>query len=507
MVGPLGRWVVPIYRDIEEFEWDFAPIPRGTRRANVVATVAWSMSKDTEHPEAAWKLIKYLSGPEGQRRTAELGLAIPSLKTVAYSPAFLTPDQPPENDRAYLEAAEYATLLPVPANPQWEARLGTRLEQALRSGADFDATLKQLEADWERERLNFLRRTDYPPVPWRLLGLSLGLPALIGVGVGLAFWWRRRPNRIAFREELWGYALLSPWFIGFGAFMAFPIVLSLILSFAKWNGISTLAFAQWVGWGNYQHLLFDQPRFWTSLRVTAYYAIIAVPVGQALSLGAALLLNHETRLSGFFRSAWYLPSVLAGVGVAILWRWVFDGEVGLMNTYLLGPLCDVLNATLGLTGDGQLAPPQWFTADAGWFGPPAFAIMSFWTIGGTMVIYLAGLKGIPDELYEAAAIDGSNLWHRFRNVTLPMLSPIVFFNTIMAVIASFQVFTQAFIMTGGGPGDDTRFYVLYLYNAAFQDYHMGYASAMAWILLAIILALTLVAFRGSRRFVYYEALK
>jgi multiple sugar transport system permease protein len=519
MVGPLGRWVVPKYRDIEDFRWDFAPLPRGTQAANAVATVAWSMSKDTHHPDAAWELLKFMSGPEGQARAAKLGLAIPSLKAVAESEAFLTPDLPPANDQAYLDQISYAEVLPIPADPEWESRLNTRMEEALRSGLPFDAALEDLEADWARAQRNPLRRADFPPMPWGTLGWWLGLPALIAVLVGAAVWWRRRPSRIAFREELWGYTLLGPWLLGFFAFMAFPIVLSLLLSLAKWNGVSTLEYAQWVGLGNYQHLLFDQPRFWTSLRVTAYYALFAVPLGQLISLGAALLMNHETRLSGFFRSAWYLPSVLAGVGVAILWRWVFDGDVGLINTYLLAPLCELfnqqvapgVNAVTAAFGaqwlPTDLEPPRWFTADAAWFGPPAFAIMSFWTIGGTMVIYLAGLKGIPSELYEAAAIDGSSLWQRFRNVTLPMLSPVIFFNGIMAVIASFQVFTQAFVMTGGGPGDATRFYVLYLYNAAFEDHHMGYASAMAWLLLVIILTLTLIAFRGSRRFVYYEALK
>jgi multiple sugar transport system permease protein len=278
--------------------------------------------------------------------------------------------------------------------------------------------------------------------------------------------------------------------------MAFPVVLSFLLSCTRWSGVSRLDFAQWVGLANFRQLLFD-PRFESTLRVTAYYALFAVPLGQLLALLGAMLLNHDIKLSGFFRSAWYLPSVLAGVGVAILWRWVFDGDHGLMNTYLLGPLLQPFH----------LKPPHWFDKDAKWFGPPAYAIMSLWAIGGTMVIYLAGLKGIPKELYEAAAIDGARRWQRFRRVTLPMLSPVIFFNVIMAIIGSFQVFTQAFVMTAGGPGDDTRFYVLYLYNQAFEYHEMGYASALAWLLLVIILTLTLLVMRVSRRFVYYEALR
>jgi multiple sugar transport system permease protein len=167
-------------------------------------------------------------------------------------------------------------------------------------------------------------------------------------------------------------------------------------------------------------------------------------------------------------------------------------------------LNNLLNPVLGLVG---FEAPRWFERDAQTWGVPAFVIMSFWMVGGSMMIYLAGLKGISKELYEAAAIDGATLRHRIRHVMLPMLSPVIFFNTIMAVIASFQIFTQAYVMTAGGPGDATRFYVLYLYNQAFDLHNMGYASALAWLLLLIILALTLSVMAGSKRFVYYEALK
>ena len=154
-----------------------------------------------------------------------------------------------------------------------------------------------------------------------------------------------------------------------------------------------------------------------------------------------------------------------------------------------------------------LEPPQWFGADAAWFGPPAFAIMSLWTVGGSMLIYLAGLQGIPKDLHEAASIDGAGAWRRFKSVTLPMLSPVILFNLIVSVIGSFQVFTQAFVMTGGEPGDLTRFYVLYLFNLGFESYEMGYASAMAWILLLVVLAMTAILMRGSRGLVHYEGLK
>lgn len=507
MVGPLGRWVVPTYRDIRAFDWDFAPLPKGTQNANLVATVAWSLNRDSKHLDEAWKLLKFLCGPDGQRRMAELGLAIPTLRSVAYSPAFVNPKLRPAHDEVYLEQAEYARIATTPGYPEWKNNLSKRLDEFLHSGKRMDETLDALEADWARDRENPLRVGKFPDLPWTRIAVYVLIPLAIILAFIIARWYRRRPGVIALREELSGYAFVSPWFIGFCVFMAFPVAMSIVLAFSKWNGFTSLQDAEWVGWANFRQLLSNDPRFWNSLWVTAYYAAIAVPIGQLLALGMALLLNHQLRASAFFRSALYLPSVLAGVGIAILWRWVFDGEVGLMNTYLLQPFTDAVNTVLHLQGDAALTAPRWFTADARWFGPPAFAIMSFWALGGTMVIYLAGLKGIPIELYEAASIDGSTLWQRFRNITLPMLSPIIFFNFIMAVIGSFQVFTQAFVMTGGGPGDDTRFYVLYLYNLAFDDSHMGYASAMAWLLLVLILSLTMLVMYGSRRVVYYEALK
>jgi multiple sugar transport system permease protein len=258
----------------------------------------------------------------------------------------------------------------------------------------------------------------------------------------------------------------------------------------------TLDRAEWAGLDNFRELLTFDATFRKAVLVTAWYALLAVPTGQVAALVAALLLNRESRGIGLFRAVWYLPSVLAGVGMAIMWKWVFHHEYGLLNT-LLDPVAGLFGADA----------PRWFEKDAERWGVPAFALVNLWVIGGTMMIYLAGLKGIPKDLYEAAEIDGATGWRRFLNVTLPMLSPVIFFNTIMAIIASFQLFTQVFVMTGGGPGTATHFYVYYLYKKAFDLGAMGNASAMAWILLLIVLALTLVVMRGSRRFVYYEALR
>lgn len=499
MAGPFGRWVVPGYRQIEDFRWDFAPLPRapGREPANVVLTVAWALSSRSAHPQEAWQLVRHLCSPAAQAAAAPLGLAVPTLRAVAESPAFLDPARAPRNDRAYLDQAEHARGIDWPANPKFESLMGTRLDQGIKTG---DATLADAIAAfanaWETEGASPLARGGFPPMPWReILGGAAVAGGLILLLAGWR-WWRTRPGRLALREELAGWLVISPWLIGFAVFLAFPIGLSLLLGFARWNGMATLDQAEWVGFGNYAQLLGHDQRFRVCLRVTAYYALLAVPLGQAAALGAALLMNLRVRGIGFFRAAWYLPSVLAGVGVAVLWRWVFDGDHGLLNA-ALRPLLAPFGAE----------PPEWFGADAAVWGPPAFAVMTLWTVGGSMMIYLAGLKGIPRELYEAAEIDGAGVWRRFRSVTLPMLSPVIFFNGIMAVIGSFQVFTQAFVMTGGEPGDLTRFYVLYLYNQAFEFYEMGYASALAWLLLIVTLLLTLVVMRGSRRFVHYEGLR
>ena len=497
MAGPFGRWVVPEYRRIRDFDWDFAPLPRGKTSANVIATVAWSVSARSRHKDLAWELARWLVSPESQAANARLGLAIPTLRAVAESPAFLDPTQKPENDRGYLDPAPTAEVVDWPADPRFEQLLGGNLDRALKVG---DLTLPQaidsFQRQWKAEKESPLAKPGFPPFPWRTVGWSVAAAAVALAAV--CAWRGLRPqgDRAATREARWGWVLAGPWVLGFALFMAFPIVMSLLLSLAKWRGVSTLETATFVGAGNYAQLVAHDPHFRTSVWVTLYYTLVAVPGGQALALLAAVLMNQKLRGIHFFRAAWYLPSVLAGVGVAVLWRWVFDTDGGLMNA--------VLRPALGLAG---LAPPDWFGQDAAGWGPPAFAIMGFWTVGGGMMIYLAGLQNVPEELLEAARIDRLGPVARFFRITLPMLSPVILFNLIMSIIGSFQVFTQAFVMTGGGPGDLTRFYVLNLYNQAFEFYEMGYASAMAWILLLITLGLTMLTLRGSRGLVHYEGLK
>ncbi len=508
MAGPFGRWVVPEYRRIKDFDWDFAPLPRGSERANIILTVSWSISAQSAHKADAWKLVRWLTNEEGQKAQARLGLAIPSNRRAAESDAFVDAAKP-ENDRGFLDAVAASRVIDWPANPKFEQLLGSNLDEGLKTGNKPVAeAVGDFERLWKAELASPLGRGGFPPVPWGVI------TALVGVAIAAGAAWvavvRRRvtlPLQEA-SEERAGYLFASPWLVGFAVFMAFPVVLSLVLSFSGWRGLSTLSEAKWVGWGNYAQLLAGDARFWTSVRVTLYYVVVAVPLGQGLALAAAVLMNQKVLGIPFFRAAWYLPSVLAGVGVAVLWRWVFDSDAGLMNQ-LLEPAIGAIDWALALVGAGPsgIEPPHWFGKDAAVWGVPAFAIMNAWFVGGSMMIYLAGLQGIPDELNEAAQVDGIGRVRRFVSITLPMLGPVILFNVLMAVIGSFQVFTQAFVMTGGEPGDSTRFYVLYLFNQGFEYYEMGYASAMAWLLLLAVLAVTAVILRTSARRIYYEALR
>lgn len=280
-----------------------------------------------------------------------------------------------------------------------------------------------------------------------------------------------------------GYLYIMPWLLGFLIFAAFPLISSAWVSFTKWNLFSAPEF---VGVENYKRLFAD-PLFWQSLKVTAKYVFISVPLRLIIGLTLALLLNNKIKGMGIYRTIFYLPTVTSGVAVSLLWLWIFNPEFGLLNALL---------KKIGIIGPAWLMSEQWAL--------PALIIMSLWTVGGSMIIYLAGLQGIPTQLYEAVDIDGGKWYTKLRHVTLPMISPVIFYNLIMGIIGSFQVFTDAFIMTNGGPHNATLFYVLYLYRNAFQYFEMGYASAQAWILFIIILAFTALIFKFSPMWVYYE---
>jgi multiple sugar transport system permease protein len=280
-----------------------------------------------------------------------------------------------------------------------------------------------------------------------------------------------------------GYVFISPFILGFLLWFLVPALTAVWLTFTDWNLISAPEF---IGLDNVLKLGRDK-LFWQSLKVTTVFTMVSVPVALVLGFCLALLMNTKVRGISFFRTVYYLPSIVPAVASAVLWAWILNTEFGLLNTAL---------RYVGLPKVQWLQDPDWAL--------PALILMSLWALGGTMVIYLAGLQGIPEVFYEAAKIDGAGRWAQLRHVTIPLMSPIIFFNLIIGIIGSFQIFTAGYLITEGGPQNATLFYVLYLYRNGFEYLDMGYAAALAWVLFLIILALTLLVFKYVGRMVHYE---
>ena len=293
-----------------------------------------------------------------------------------------------------------------------------------------------------------------------------------------------RRQSLAHQEEVAFYLFISPWLVGFIILVLGPIIGSFVLSLSEWNMAQPPVF---VGINNYVALIGADELFGKSLRVTAVWVFAGVPLQLIVAYLLALLLNQQLKGIGILRTLYYLPSVVSGVAVALLWEWILQPQFGILNTFL---------RVFGVPGPPWLGSESWAL--------PALILMSLWSTGASMVIFLAGLQSIPAELYEVAGLDGAGNLGKFFHVTLPLTTPVVLFNLVISVINSFQVFTQAYVMTRGGPNNATLFYVYYLYKVAFEYNRMGYASAMAWILFVIILICTLVIFRSSGRWVYYE---
>lgn len=285
------------------------------------------------------------------------------------------------------------------------------------------------------------------------------------------------------REAIHGYLLISPWILGFLAFTLFPFAVSLALSLTKFRPSPVF-----VGFQNYGKAFAGDNLFWGSLRRTLTYALMGVPLGIVGSLACALLLNQKLKGTVVYRTLYFLPSLTPIVASAMIWIWIFQPDFGVLN-YLL--------AKVGIDGPGWLSSIEWAL--------PSLVIMALWgSIGGNrMIIFLAGLQGVPEELFDAAKMDGANTWQRFLHITLPMISPTMFFNLVLGIIAALTVFAPAYIATDGGPAYATWFYGLHLYNQAFVYFNMGYASALGWIFFVIVLIFTLIQVRLSGKWVYY----
>lgn len=288
------------------------------------------------------------------------------------------------------------------------------------------------------------------------------------------------------RHIVEGYLFLSPWLLGYLALTLLPMLSSLYFSFTSYNVISS---PTWIGLDNYVEIFTKDEQFWPSLYKTFYYAGVSVPLGIIGSLAVALFLNVKVKGTSFFRTLFFMPSLVPIVASTVLWVWLLQPDWGPVNLLLWN--------ILGIQGPRWFQEPEWAI--------PALVSLALWTsIGGTrMIIFLAGLQGVPDELYDAAAIDGAGNWARFRHVTLPMITPTIFFNLILVIIGALQVFTSAFVATNGGPAYATWFYALHIYKNAFEYFNMGYASALAWLFALLIILLTWIQLRTSKSWVYY----
>jgi multiple sugar transport system permease protein len=286
------------------------------------------------------------------------------------------------------------------------------------------------------------------------------------------------------RRTITGYIFIGPFILGVLFWVLIPGLTAIWLVFQDWNMITP---AKYVGLDNITRMFFKDKLFWQSLKVTTIYTLVSVPLGLVISLALALLINIKVRGLAVFRTIYYMPSIMPAVAGAVLWAWILNTDFGLLNALL---------QAVGLPKIGWLQETEWAL--------PALILMSLWNVGAAMIIFLAGLQGISEVFYEAAKIDGAGRWVQLRYITIPLLSPVIFFNLIIGIINSFQVFTAGYLITNGGPQNSTLFYVLYLYRVGFEHLNMGYAAALSWVLFFIIMIMTVIIFKTVGRTIYYD---
>ena len=505
------------------------PPPPGKETTTWSGGFSFVIPQTAEHPDMGFELIKFMVSEEGWNVLFDVNSRYAASKGRAYIPKLTA--QPAINERminervatdpnvpprvvdalrtfyGLLDVSQYRPVTPV-GQMLWDEH-ARATEQATRGGGDpqaiLDVAAAKVQAALDEQLASEDRRENATHVSLTLLVPIIGGLILLVIAAIIFRSWRRGGlAKVDKREAAAAAIFLSPWLIGFMTLLAGPILASLVLAFCRYTVIEP---AEWRGFENFSRLLFHDGMFWKSLFNT-FYMLLGVPLGMAVGLGIALLLNAEIRGMKVYRTLFYLPAIVPIVASAILWIWVLNPQNGLMNivseafgiNWVLAKL-DSWMPWLGIE-----SPPLWLNSPSWLLGSKAaIIVMGLWGAGSGMIIWLAGLKGIPQHLYEAAKIDGATPWGRFRHVTLPMLTPYISFNLIIGTIGTMQIFAQAFIMTQGGPNDSTMFYAYYLFNNAFRYFDMGYASALAWVLLLIILALTALEMWSSKKWVHYGA--
>ncbi|MFZ4507405.1 MAG: extracellular solute-binding protein [Fimbriimonas sp.] len=514
-----GIWEVPEMRkalvkgDPGYFDWDIALAPgyKDGTRAYPTGGSGYCILKSTPHPKEAWLLTQWMAGAPGMKAMAVAGVAQPAIRKQALAEPWIpgpnTPEeqQVPQNRIITDQAVPYVVF--SPSAIYWN-EVSTIAQQTHSRVYDGTSTAKVELVNGNTRAQNrmdtLLREETLPPYNWAIAAVVFVAIVAILIAWIYAPEFRRKLSHRQREENRTAYIFIAPWILGILFFTLGPMILSLLMSFADWDIIRA---ARWRGVGNYVEAFSIDPTFWISLRVTIIYTLIAVPIGIISSLSLALLLNVKVKGMPLWRTCYYIPSVASGVASALIWMQVFKVEGGLLNSLIYGPSGG--GNFLGLAT--ALKPLATANGQINWLGSetmalPSMMLMSVWGAGGGMVIMLAGLQGVPTFFYEAATLDGAGAWNKFKAVTLPLISPTLFFNLVTGFIGAFQVFTQALLMTNGGPNNSTMFFNLYLFNNAMVNLRMGYASSLAWVLFFVILGFTVFQFKASK-WVYYEGAK
>ena len=519
-----GIWEVPNMRKMlqpgtpEWFDWDICLAP-GYAGADgkpvkkfTTGGSGYAIMSTTKNPDLAWKLTKYLSGPPGMIAMAKAGIAQPAIRKLALTPGIWPPgpetpleEQFPKNRLATDEAVQYVVFDP---SSQFGISVGDRVNKGLEVLWNGNGEAKTILADNQKiaqARLDDLRKQDnLPPFNWTAGALFAAVIVVSIIFFVVKPELGRKFTPLEKSEGRAGYKFLMPWIIGTAAFTLGPMILALLMAFAEWDIIAP---AKWRGLGNFHEAFQADPSFYKSMTVTVIYTVFSVGFGIVGALSLALLLNQKVKGVSLYRTLYYIPSITSAVAGSLIWMRVFNPDKGFLNWLLYGPSG---NWPLGKMMSQWIMndphkPVDWLQTES--TALPALILMSVWGVGGGTVIFLAGLQGIPQYYYEAATLDGAGIINRFKAITLPMLTPTIFFSAITGLIGAFQAFTQAFVISNGtgAPNDATRFYVLHIFSAAFQSARMGYASALGWLLFVIIMVITLIQMKLSKRWVYYES--
>jgi multiple sugar transport system permease protein len=486
-----GYFALPRLLEVPDLDFGLAPVAMGKERGQEALINLFCVDRRTKHPDQAWELVKFLGSEEGQMLLLQNGGPdIPTHREVITSSRFLNSVPGVDNLHVFVdELGEFALSPPAIPTDRFNREFQNILERLYLGtlSPDQAAELIQVEgtrvlAELEGPEISTAMRYGYPAA-------ILAVLLLFGVALYLRSRAVRKSREMAARggtgDNRPGFLMLLPWLTGFLLFVLGPVVAAFVLSFTEWDLVGN---PRWIGAMNYSEMFTRDWPFINSILVTLLYVVCGVTITVVVALWAAALVQGRTRFRGAFRAVYYLPSLVAGVALCFVFAWMFNVRYGIINTIL---------GFVGIQG------PEWLFRK-GWALTALISVNLFY-IGGNMLIFLAALQNVPRQYYEAAEIDGASPVRQFFHITLPQITPSILFCLIVGTIVAFQVFTEPYVMTDGGPDQATNFFILHLYNKAFKDLEMGYASSLAVVLFVLIFLITFIQLRTSKRWVYYEA--